>query len=195
MTTITTGLTEGDFTALRVLSGGQMTDILTLLNSAGGGITTAATPLSIASGVLSVDLAAYATSAAVNALLADYRLTASLFSGVTVAAGMVAVIGNGTISIGLTGTESRAQLSLIDSGGTVRNLVASLGTGLVWNGEQLATLTNLATKQATLTAGAGAFLNGSTLAGYDLRWLTNGTPTWGDKVSTFQIRVQHCRDN
>ena len=94
MTTLITGLTEGDFTALRVLSGGQMTDILTLLGGGGGsGITSANLPLSISGSTMSIDLASYATTSAVNALLANYRLTASLFSGVTVGAGMVAVTG------------------------------------------------------------------------------------------------------
>ena len=73
MTSPITGLTEGDFTALRVLSSaGVMTDILTLIGSGGGGgstISSATTPLAINSGVLSIDLACYATTAAVNALL------------------------------------------------------------------------------------------------------------------------------
>ena len=94
MTTVTTGLTEGDFTGLRVLSNGVMTDILTLVGSGSGTVTSATAPLAITSGVLSVDLSSYITSSAVNALLANYRLTASLFSGVTVGAGMVAVVGN-----------------------------------------------------------------------------------------------------
>ncbi len=40
METITTGLSQGDFTALRVFSGGVMTDVLTLIGSGGGAITT-----------------------------------------------------------------------------------------------------------------------------------------------------------
>ena len=39
--------------------------------------------------------------------------------------------------------------------------------------------TALDTKQATLTASTGVFLNGSTLTSYDLRWLTNSVPTIG----------------
>ena len=37
-TTTLTGLTEGDFHTLRVLSGGVMTDILTLIGGGGGGV-------------------------------------------------------------------------------------------------------------------------------------------------------------
>ena len=52
---VTNGLTEGDFTALRVLNGESMVDVLTLINAGGGGgaVTSATAPLSINAGVLS----------------------------------------------------------------------------------------------------------------------------------------------
>ena len=104
-----TGLSEGDFHRLSVLHNNEMTNIISLIGSLGGSgaVQSATTPLSISGGVLSVDLSSYITSGAVNALLANYRLTASLFSGVTVGAGMVAVAGNGVLSIGLNGSEMR----------------------------------------------------------------------------------------
>ena len=116
---VQTGLSEGDFHRLSVLHNGDMTNIISLIGSLGGSgaVQSASTPLSISGGVLSVDLSSYITSSAVNALLAQYRLTASLFSGVTVGAGLVSVAGNGVLSLGLTGTESRSALSLIDSQG------------------------------------------------------------------------------
>ena len=71
MEAATTGLTQGDFTLLRVLdtSTGQMTDILTLL-SGQGIVTSAALPLSISNGLLSIDLSAYATYATIPAVSA-----------------------------------------------------------------------------------------------------------------------------
>ena len=57
MSTLTNGLSQGDFTLLNVLHNGTMTDILTLVGVGGGGggaVTSATSPLSISSGVLSL---------------------------------------------------------------------------------------------------------------------------------------------
>ena len=140
-TSTLTGLSEGDFHTLRVLSGGVMTDILTLIVSGGGGggaVSSATAPLAINSGVLSIDLAAYATTSAVNTLMANYTLTSSLFSGVSVGQGLVAVTGSGTLSLGLSGLESRTALKLQDSQGTVRDLTSSTAGELTWNTSQVA---------------------------------------------------------
>ena len=60
MESLTNGLSQGDFTLLRVLSNGAMTDILTLIGSSGSGTVTSATlPLSISNGVLSISLSGY----------------------------------------------------------------------------------------------------------------------------------------
>ena len=61
MESITNRLNQGDFTLLRVLSNGAMTDILTLMGSGGSGAVTSATAaLSISgSGVLSIDGTGY----------------------------------------------------------------------------------------------------------------------------------------
>ena len=67
-----TGLSQGEFHQLKVLHGGSMQNIISLIGSLGGSgaVQSVTTPLSISgSGVLSVDLAAYITSSAVNTLL------------------------------------------------------------------------------------------------------------------------------
>jgi hypothetical protein len=82
------------------------------------------------------------------------------------------------------------QVVLKDGGGTARILAASQAGGLLWNTVQLATVSHftpysttaqtavlLAAKQATLSVGAGAFLSGTTLTGYGLRWNATNTPT------------------
>ena len=78
-----------------------------------------------------------------------------------------------------------------DSGGSVRSLVASLSGTLTYNGSMLIDLTYLTAnftttsalttllnaKQATISVGAGAFLAGTQISGYDLRWNTNSVPS------------------
>ena len=59
---LTNGLSQGDFTLLRVLdpATGQMTNVLALIGAArGGAVTSATAPLSINSGVLSINLTGY----------------------------------------------------------------------------------------------------------------------------------------
>ncbi len=124
---VTTGLTEGDFHRLGVLSNGTMTDILTLIGAGGGTVTSATLPLSIANGVLSIDLSSYSDTVAVNTLLANKidtvtvaapltvsgagasRALTTLWkpSTVSVGAGLFSLASdvNGTRSLSLTGTE------------------------------------------------------------------------------------------
>ena len=67
MNVTTTGLSEGDFHRLHLLYNGVMQDITPLLGGGGGGsggtVTSATSPLSISSGVLSLDLSGFATAA------------------------------------------------------------------------------------------------------------------------------------
>ena len=83
MDTLTTGLSQGDFTALRVLSNGAMTDILKMIGSGGAGITTivgagaAVVNGTGSSRTITVDLSAYATTVTVNTLLANYVLASA----------------------------------------------------------------------------------------------------------------------
>ena len=64
-------------------------------------------------------------------------------SSVTVSTGIIAVSSNtlGTLSLSLDGTESRTQLKLQDSGGTVRNLTADTSGNVLYNSTALATQT------------------------------------------------------
>jgi len=79
---VLSGISKGAFHELKVLdAAGAMTDILTLINSgsSSGTVSSAALPLSInGSGVLSIDLSAYYTQAAMNSMLQSYALISSL---------------------------------------------------------------------------------------------------------------------
>ena len=48
---------------------------------------------------------------------------------------------------------------------------------LRWNSADVAMASDLSGKQDSLTAGAGIFLNGSTIGSYTLRWNGSSTPT------------------
>ena len=104
-----TGLSQGEFHQLKVLHGGSMQNIISLIGSLGGSgaVQNVTTPLSISGGVLSVDLATYITRSAVSGLLANYRLTSQLFDQFSVGPGLVAVKNGASLSLGLTGSESR----------------------------------------------------------------------------------------
>ena len=67
MNVATTGLSQGDFHVLRVLSSGQMVDILALVagGGSGGAVSSAQAPLSLAAGVLSIDLSSYLSAGAI----------------------------------------------------------------------------------------------------------------------------------
>ena len=69
MDTLTNGLSQGDFTTLRVLSNGVMTDILALIGSVGGIATLIGAGAAVITGTgstrtITVDLSTYATTAA-----------------------------------------------------------------------------------------------------------------------------------
>ena len=92
----TTGLTNGDFTELNVLKNGTMQNVLDLIAAGGGGgggggsgiVTSASLPLSISSGVLSINLGSYVTNAAFNSALANKLDTLT-------AAGAISISGSG----------------------------------------------------------------------------------------------------
>jgi hypothetical protein len=138
---VTNGLTQGDFTTLRVLSSaGVMTDIISLIGSSGAGgglsdVTSASSQLTVATSgstrVLTLNLSAYSTSAQMNTALAS-KLSA------LVGAGAAVISGTGTsrtITVDLTGYSTTAQMN-----------------------------TALATKQPVLTAGTSIQLNGATIS-------------------------------
>jgi hypothetical protein len=72
-------------------------------------------------------------------------------SAVTVYSGLHALSDDtlGTLSLSLTGAESRRTLKLLDSSGTVRDLTSNVTGGLVWNTAQLATETFVKSHVAT----------------------------------------------
>ena len=75
------GISQGSFDKIYVKdSNGAMTDILTLLAGAGGTVTSATLPLSINSGVLSLDLSGFCTSANTPLSLTGGQMTIDLTS-------------------------------------------------------------------------------------------------------------------
>ena len=94
MDSITNGLTSGDFTRLHILYNGVKQDITPLLGGGGGGgtVTGATLPLSITSGVLSLDLSGICTSASAPLTLTNGQITIDLTSYSTTAQ-MTAAIG------------------------------------------------------------------------------------------------------
>ena len=93
-------------------------------------------------------------------------------------AGLSSVMTANTFIISVDeNTDSRTKLILRDSNNTARDITANLSGQLVYNNNALATETQLNTKQNTLSTGAGAFLSGATISGYDLRWNHNGVPS------------------
>ncbi len=137
-----------------------MTDILTLIGAGGGTVTSATLPLSIANGVLSIDLSSYSDTVAVNTLLANKidtvtvaapltvsgagasRALTTLWkpSTVSVGAGLFSLASdvNGTRSLSLTGTESRTALKLQDASSVIRDLTSNTSGDLLWDTAKLA---------------------------------------------------------
>ncbi len=75
------GISQGSFDKIYVKdNSGAMTDILTLLAGAGGTVTGASPPLSINSGVLSLDLSGFCTSASTPLSLTSGQMTIDLTS-------------------------------------------------------------------------------------------------------------------
>ena len=80
------GISQGSFDKIHIKdSNGAMTDILTLLAGAGGTVTSATLPLSINSGVLSLDLSGFCTSASTPLSLTNGQMTIDLTSHSTTA--------------------------------------------------------------------------------------------------------------
>ncbi len=76
-----TGISSGTFHNLTLQHAGTYQDLSTLISTLGGGggtVTSANLPLSITNGVLTVDLTAYSTTAAINTLLASYTTTVGI---------------------------------------------------------------------------------------------------------------------
>ena len=73
------GISQGSFDKIYVKdSNGAMTDILTLLASAGSTVASATLPLSVNSGILSLDLSGFCTSASTPLSLTGGQMTIDL---------------------------------------------------------------------------------------------------------------------
>ena len=186
MTSTTTGLTSGDFHLLNILYNGSMQDITTLFGGGGGGAVSSATlPLSIANGVISVNLAGYIPTTheankigAADLVHGQYDLetktvTLKNGSGVTAVlsvdnAGYLNVGPNGVITVNLLNAWDFSTIKIADSMNVSRNLTASITGQLVWNQSSLVDLnyltTQLQAKQDILTTGAGIFLSNAVLS-------------------------------
>ena len=201
MNVVTTGLSTGDFHLLRVLSNGQMTDILTLLGSGGvGGSVSANAPLNRTGDVLSIDLSAYASTVALNNALAAYTDTTNL---------TILLAGKQN-----TGAQAAVVLRYSDAAASDKSLAQGSAGQLLWNGAELQlkqnsfqqinsvlpislsgsnniTIESLF-KPSSVSLGAGVFgvANDTTgalaLSGYDLRWLTTGVPSIAIKCLHFK---------
>lgn len=74
-------------------------------------------------------------------------------------------------------TDSRTQFILRDANNVARNITANTSGKLLFDAAPLATEAQLATKQDTLTASTGIFINGSNITSYGLMWNGTNTPT------------------
>ena len=210
---------------------GDMVNVLTLIGASAGAVSSATAPLNnISSGILSIDLSNYTNTAGLTTLLGgkisttheankigaadvthlfDFKtqtLTLRNSNGVTLQldvdnGGNLSLGADGVITVPILNAWDYINVRIKDSGGTVRLLNSSLTGALLWNGGQLATITDLsnysttaqmntalATKQNTMSFGAGAFLSGTAVSGYDLRWLTNSVPTIGGGIRCLHFK-------
>ena len=117
------GITSGKFHTLHVKdANGVYQDILVLIGAGGSGSLTAALPLAIQNGQISIDLSQYSDTSAINNLLANYTDTTGLNSMLSqyqplLTAGANIQISNNTIS-----ATSPAQLILQVDGVTQNNV-------------------------------------------------------------------------
>ncbi len=228
---VLTGISQGSFDTLYVKNAsGDTVNVLTLIGASAGAVSSATAPLNISSGILSIDLSNYTNTAGLTTLLGgkisttheankigaadvthlfDFKtqtLTLRNSNGVTLQlnvdnGGNLSLGADGVITVPILNAWDYINVRIKDSGGTVRLLNSSLTGALLWNGSQLATITDLsnysttaqmntalATKQNTMSVGAGAFLSGTTVSGYDLRWLTNSVPTIGGGIRCLHFK-------
>ena len=115
---ILTGETNGSFHNLEVMSGGTMTDILTLIGSGGGGggggaVQSAQTPLSISSGILSLDATQFCVSATGKLTLTNGQMRVDLSGLLTssdLATALSSYVLGSTLSSTLGSYATSAQL-------------------------------------------------------------------------------------
>jgi hypothetical protein len=154
-------------------TGNGYDDIKTLITAAGAGAVTSATsPLTIASGVIAIDLSTYATTAAVNTSVntaintyattdaATLTAALNLKQNILVAGASITITGN-TISFDntlyFTATQIAVALTAYATIASVNTLIADYSTTSSLN-------TALALKQNTLGAGTSITIAGNTIS-------------------------------
>ena len=176
-----TGLTQGDFTLLRVLdASGVMTDILTLIGSAGGGtgtVTSAILPLSISNGVIEVDLSAYSTTVAVNnailVAIGAYTTTSNLNALLGLKQDVLTPGTNITISNNVISASGGGSGTVLQLDGTTQNasVLNFVGYDAVLSGTTLDVSRMAWQDKVVLRYGVSSDL--------DLSQATSGVLTWG----------------
>ena len=190
-TNMLTGLSRGTFDELILYRGGSYQDLNTIFNGLGGG-SGAITALvgagaAVVSGTgssrtITVDLSSHATTAAVNALLANYVLTsayntamATKLDGLTAGSG-IQITGSGTArAIACTASPLTLQLDgATQAGATTLNFVgnnASLSAGVLnisrmaWQDKVVLRYSNAASDKDLTQGNSGELLwNGSQVA-------------------------------
>ena len=146
MYTSTLGLSQGEFTELKVLQNDTMTNILDIVGGGSSGtVETASPPLQIsAGGDISIDTSGLATTGdlanKIDTLTAiapisvsgtgSSRYFSTLFkpSSVTVSQGLFALGSDnlGTLSLALTGQESRTQVRLQDPSTSIIRVLSTV---------------------------------------------------------------------
>ncbi len=122
-----TGLSSGTFHSITLQHAGTYQDLSTLISTLGGGggtVTSASLPLSITNGVLTVDLTAYSTTAAINTLLANYTTTAGL-NTLLASYVLVSAMVNYSTTVQMTSAIAAALSNYTDTT-SLTNLLASI---------------------------------------------------------------------
>ena len=151
MTTNTlTGISSGTFNRIALQHSGSYQDLSTLISSLGGGagvVNSATLPLSILNGVLSVDLTAYSSTAAINTILAGYVLATTLanYSTTTVTSTAIATALANSLSAytdttGLTTLLALKEDALTTGAGVFKTGATISSYTLRWNGTSTPTL-------------------------------------------------------
>jgi hypothetical protein len=133
MDTLTNGLSQGNFTLLNVLHNGSMQNIITLIgNLGGGGIATSVTsPLSISSGVLSLNTGSLCTAATSPLVLTNGLM--SLNASYMLTSHEANNIGSADVAFGAFDLNTRT-VTLQNASGVTCRLEVDLGGNLNLNG-------------------------------------------------------------
>ncbi len=209
-TSTTLGLTQGDFHRLAVLYNGNMTDILQLLGQGGGSgtVTSATLPLSIANGVISVDLSSCIPTTheankigAASVAFGAYDLgaqTLTLTNGSNLSKSLSISLnggldwsGDGLITVGMLHVWPFASLSLANPSNTLKALTHDATGKLLWDGGEVQMAANSFTQ---LSVVAPLTISGSNSVTIDTLWKPSTVtcsagmvPTANDSLGTLSL--------